>query len=287
MKSIIITEAFGGYYKVVKNILEKLGLQVLTLDEAPSKSNDCDFCNFESVMHLSSDHYAIWALGERSISEIMRLGPENFPNPIMTTMTDIMSYIDKVKCRSLLPAQNALIQYPKIYSTSDFKKVIIKKRIGAGANYNNGRLMVADLSKSHYIVEFIEHDKELMIIANYHNGKLVDWIPYVNFVDDDRNTIKPCVYPDELTIDRSVFLKVMHKWLTELGEKNHIDGLIDVGFMYSSGGNILWFIESNPRANRESYNIAQPMVYDMLMRKLPKSFLFSDSEGLNLYENSR
>lgn len=257
---IVITDGLGCYGNVAKHIVESLGMRCWILDENDKRRGESDFLNYESLRNLPNN-FAIWSLSDRA-TRILSSVPQYSSKSIFTQISNLEEFLDKADYRANFPKVQG-IHYPKCFELGvEEGTYILKERKGSGTTLENGRAKLINNVNEYRLFEYINHDREQVVLAYFEDGKLLDTVWYQGKVTEPWTMAKP----NEYIVTEGQFNKII-TWLEALGEKYNIDGIIDAEFMINKD-NKLYFSESNPRQNGQSYFIAKPMIYRFLQRKI-------------------
>jgi len=267
-KTFIVCEALGHYWGAVRYFLESLGYNVIPMDQAESKERDSGYLNFESLTNLNPNLYQILVTGDNSLRNILRL---DIKNAIYTSINDYDTFMNKVKCRANLPSETEIIKYPKIklLDFSSTGKWIIKPEVGKGSLPGTNRNCYV-VNEPSYAVEWIEHSQAQVVLARYTNGELKETVYYTGKPEEPWSKAKPNDFVKDDVWSADSIKKQIDKFMSYLGKVYEIDGIIDAEFMLKD--HQLYYAESNPRLNGQSYFIAQPMLVRFLKQKLHESF---------------
>lgn len=139
---------------------------------------------------------------------------------------------------------------------------ILKPVKGSGTSIENGRAKFLAMGDEWGLFEFIPHEKEQVVLAHFVKGLLTDTCFYQGKVTEPWSVAKP----NDIIVNDYQYQAIL-TWLAQLGKDYEIDGIVDAEFMIGHDG-LLWFSESNPRQNGQSYFIAKPMIKSFLSRRI-------------------
>lgn len=258
---IVITDALGCYGYPARRILESMGFRVWILDENDNRRQETDFLNYESLIDLP-DNFAIWSLSDRA-TRILSANPDKYSKAIFTHINNLEEFVDKANYSDNFPTV-PFIRYPKVKKIDlEEKKWIFKPTKGSGTSIDNGRAKLLTPDTEYALFQYVPHDKEQVVLARFEEGVLKETVFYQGMVTEPWSKAKP----NEVIVSESNQQNII-KWLELLGEHYQIDGIIDAEFMIS--GEYLYFSESNPRQNGQSYWIAKPMIKRFLTRAISR-----------------
>lgn len=275
-KTIIVCEALGHYWGGVRYFLESLGYNVVPMDQAESKERDSGYLNFESLQGLDPSLYAVLVTGDNSLRNVLKL--EGIPNPIYTYINDYTTFMDKLVSRKNLPPENEVIKYPYTipldFTVND--EWIIKPVVGKGSLPECNRNCYK-VTEPQFAVQYIKHDQAQVCLARFVEGHLEEIVFYTGKPEEPWSVAKPNDFVKDEELKPETIKEYVTKFMEILGKTYEIDGVIDAEFMLH--GHKLYYAESNPRINGQSYFVAQPMLVRFIKQRLRREFWTEELEA--------